>query len=249
MRTTPTVNTPKRVAARDRSPTTVTAGMHTTATPVEVVDLNGKHVHGVKAQDVAAELQPDQPLDPATRALLMQQLTIARETAMRYPTVSDARGGRATASSAASAPGAGAHYIGGPATGRGRSTRPRPQSLIYDGTSPTSQIVGLMYVGSGDDNARGLCRSERPLAPPQWRVHQGRTDGIEVLFPVDAERDRGAVLGSRGSIHGRTTTWMVHAWVVPSWESPAGVFSHENPNLRCADGTYNTDAVGRCQGT
>ena len=38
----------------------------TTATPVEVVDLNGKHVHGVKAQDVAAELQPDQPLDPAT---------------------------------------------------------------------------------------------------------------------------------------------------------------------------------------
>jgi hypothetical protein len=42
---------------------------------------------------------------------------------------------------------------------------------------------------------------------------------------------------------------MVHAWVVPSWESPAGVFSHENPNLRCADGTFDTDAVGKCQGT
>jgi hypothetical protein len=25
------------------------------------------------------------------------------------------------------------------------------------------------------------------------------------------------------------TTWMVHAWVVPGWESPLGVFSHNNP--------------------
>ncbi len=33
-------------------------------------DLNGHHIHGVKAQDVAAEAQPDVPLDPATRALL-----------------------------------------------------------------------------------------------------------------------------------------------------------------------------------
>jgi len=44
------------------------------------------------------------------------------------------------------------------------------------------------------------------------------------------------------------TGWMVHAWVVPGWESPDGVFSHENPNLRCADGTYDTDAVGKCEG-
>ena len=39
------------------------------------------------------------------------------------------------------------------------------------------------------------------------------------------------------------------AWVVPSWESPTGVFSHENPNLLCGDGTANTDASGNCQGT
>jgi hypothetical protein len=42
---------------------------------------------------------------------------------------------------------------------------------------------------------------------------------------------------------------MVHAWVVPGWESPEGVFSHENGNLRCADGTFNTDKNGMCQGT
>ena len=45
------------------------------------------------------------------------------------------------------------------------------------------------------------------------------------------------------------TGWMVHAWVVPGWDSPAGVFSHENPDLPCADGTFHTDTIGRCQGS
>ena len=45
------------------------------------------------------------------------------------------------------------------------------------------------------------------------------------------------------------TGWMVHAWVAPGWESPQGVFSHENPDLPCADGTFHTDSVGRCQGS
>src|SRR5262249_58411196 len=35
-----------------------------------VTDLNGQHIHGVKALDVAAETQPHKPLDPATRVLL-----------------------------------------------------------------------------------------------------------------------------------------------------------------------------------
>ena len=86
-----------------------------------VTDLNGHHVHGVKADDVAAESEPGQPIDVATREQLQQQLVVARDTAMRYPTVADAEA--------------------------------------------------------------------------------------------------------------------------------AGVFSHENPNLRCADGTFDTDAVGKCQGT
>jgi hypothetical protein len=38
------------------------------------------------------------------------------------------------------------------------------------------------------------------------------------------------------------------AWVVPGWESPQGVFSHANPNVRCADGTMKTDSVGFCIG-
>src|SRR3954465_13194423 len=56
----------------------------------DIVDVNGHHVHGVKAQAVGAELQADVPLDAATRATLAQQLVVARDTAMRYPTVADA---------------------------------------------------------------------------------------------------------------------------------------------------------------
>ena len=74
------------------------------------------------------------------------------------------------------------------------------------------------------------------------------TQGNEVLFPPDSDITP-AQCTSMGGRFMTITGWMVHAWVVPSWESPAGAFSHENPDLRCADGTFDTDSVGRCQGT
>ena len=55
-----------------------------------VHDHTGDVVTGVKAQDIAAELEPDKPLDRLTRAQLAMQLAGAREEAMKYPTVADA---------------------------------------------------------------------------------------------------------------------------------------------------------------
>ena len=46
------------------------------------------HTHNL---DESAELQPDVPLDAATRATLADQLVVAREAALRYPTVADAK--------------------------------------------------------------------------------------------------------------------------------------------------------------
>lgn len=206
-------------------------------------DLNGHHVHGVKAQDVAAEQQPDVPLDPATRATLKDQLVVARATALRYPTVADA-----TAAGyhlvGGFGPGSGAHYIGG-LGGFGGSFDPgRPLSLIYDGTSPTSQMVGLMYYAMSTTGPEGFAGSN-----DHWHRHSNVcTKGSEVLFPPDSDVTP-AQCASAGGFFMQITGWMVHAWIVPSWESPAGVFSHENPDLRCADGTFNTDKIGRCQGT
>jgi hypothetical protein len=212
-----------------------------------VTDLNGHHVHGVKAQDIAAETQADVPLDAPTRELLAQQLTQARAHAMQYPTVADAQAAGYKLAGGFAA-GSGAHYIGGAMTGASGFDPNAAQSLIYDGTSPTSHIVGLMYYGMGAQPPEGFAGPN-----DHWHRHSNvcikYVNGqLDVPFPADADISKAQCTGV-GGIFMSITGWMVHAWVVPGWESPEGVFSHENGNLRCADGTFNTDANGMCPGT
>ena len=89
-------------------------------------------------------------LDAATRATLQQQLLVARDTAMRYPTVASAEAAGYHVIGGFG-PGSGAHYIGGLGGAFGGTFDPsKPLSLIYDGTSPNSQMVGLMYYGMGN---------------------------------------------------------------------------------------------------
>jgi hypothetical protein len=212
-----------------------------------VADVSGQHVHGVKAQDIAAEAEADQPLDAATRELLAQQLGTARDHAMQYPTVADATAAGYRLAGGF-APGSGAHYIGGPMTGGGSFDADAAQSLIYDGTSPTSKITGLMYYSMGGDAPEGFAGPN-----DHWHRHSHvcvkfTSAGVEVPFPADADVSQEQCAGVGGR-YMAITGYMVHAWVVPSWESPQGVFSHENVNVRCADGTYNATANGMCQGT
>lgn len=212
-----------------------------------VTDVNGQHVHGVKALDVAAEGQPDQPLDQSTHAILAEQLTAARAHALQYPTVADATAAGYKLAGGF-APGSGAHYTGGGMTGAGPFDPNAAQSLIYDGTSPTSKIVGLMYYAMGGQAPEGFAGPN-----DHWHRHSSvcikpSAAGIDVPFPADADVTK-QQCSDVGGFYMSITGYMVHAWVVPGWESPQGVFSHENPNVRCADGTYNTAANGMCQGT
>jgi hypothetical protein len=210
--------------------------------------LNGDKVKGVKAQDVAAESQPNQPLDATTRATLKTQLAEARDFALRYPTVADA-----TAAgyhlAGGFAPGSGAHYISyGGLTGSGSFDPTKVNSLIYDGTSPSSQIIGLMYYGMGQGAPEGFAGPN-----DHWHRHsnvciKAGPSGIDVPFPADQDVTAGECAAVQGSML-KTTGYMVHAWVVPSWESPLGVFSHDNPDVRCGDGTFNTNKAGFCAGT
>ncbi len=73
-------------------------------------DHGGHVVTGVKAQDIAAESQPDVPLDAPTRDQLALQLAGSRAVAMRYPTVADAEAAGFVLAGGL-APGSGAHYI------------------------------------------------------------------------------------------------------------------------------------------
>ncbi|HMG25657.1 MAG TPA: hypothetical protein VKH36_02460 [Acidimicrobiia bacterium] len=213
-----------------------------------VTTLNGEQVKGIKAQDVAAESQPDQPLDPTTRAELKTQLTAARDFALRYPTVADATAAGYRLAGGF-APGSGAHYITfGGLTAAGAFDPTKPISLIYDGTNPTSQVIGLMYYGMGDSAPEGFAGPN-----DHWHRHSNvcikyGAGGLEVPFPADQDVTAAQCSAVQGSLL-KTTGYMVHAWVVPSWESPLGVFSHDNPDVRCADGTYRTDKAGFCAGT
>ena len=181
-------------------------------------DLNGHTIDGVKAQDVAAEHQPDVPLDPATRAVVAEQLMVARQTAMKYPTAADAEaaGYRLVAGFG---PGSGAHYIGGPMTGSGPFDPTHAQSLIYAGTSPTSPIVGLMYFGLGETAPEGFAGPN-----DHWHRHSSvcttfANGKIDVPFPPDHDvtQEQCTSVGGR---YMQTTGWMVHAWVVPGWGEP-----------------------------
>jgi hypothetical protein len=213
-----------------------------------VTTLNGQKVEGVKAADVAAESQPDKPLDPTTRAELKMQLSEARDYALRYPTVADAMGAGFRVAGGF-APGSGAHYISyGGLTGSGSFDPAKPLALIYDGTSPASQVIGLMYYGLGDTAPEGFAGPN-----DHWHRHsnvciKSGPSGIETPFPADQDVTAAQCTAAQGSLL-KTTGYMVHAWVVPSWESPLGVFSHDNPDVRCADGTFHTDKAGFCAGT
>jgi hypothetical protein len=151
------------------------------------------------------------------------------------------------------APGSGAHYIS--FSGSARGINPdgtvnvaRPGAYIYDGTSPTSRIVGLMYISLAPSPPIGFAGPN-----DHWHRHANvcvryGAGGIEVPYPADRDITKAQCDGVGGTFM-RQTVWMVHAWVVPGWESPLGVFSHDNPNVRCADGTTRADSRGFCQGT
>jgi hypothetical protein len=199
--------------------------------------------------DEARELAlPDRPLTNATRTLLAAQLIAARATALKYPTVADAKRAGFVIAGGFS-PLTGAHYMDfANAIGTGPFDPTRPGSYIYDGTKPTSRIVGLMYLGPSSSTA------PEGFAGPNdhWHRHANtcviyKPTGLVVPFPADSSVTAKQCAAVKGYFMKRTI-WMVHAWVVPGWESPSGVFSHDNNDLVCADGSVKTNAAGFCQG-
>ncbi len=162
----------------------------------------------------------------------------AREIALRYPTVADAERGGYHLVGGGFGPGAGAHYIGGGA-GFGAFDPAKPPTLIYDGISPTSQVVGLMYLGGGSTAPEGFAGPN-----DHWHRHSNVClRGVESLFPADSDVTA-AQCAAAGGRFMAITTWMVHAWVVPGISCDWGTFSGECPELggrlggTAADGPY-----------
>jgi hypothetical protein len=176
----------------------------------------GAHDHGVAV--------PEQPVDEPTRQLLGQQLTIARQAAETFPTVADAlKAGYQMVTPFV--PLIGAHYINFGLVD-GNFDPAHPEMLLYNGTDPTSQIVGLSYFVASPNGAPD------GFAGPNdhWHQHIGLciknsvVVGGETTTPEECARRGGTKVGLNDM-------WMVHAWVVPGWDSPQGVFSPEHSGL------------------
>jgi hypothetical protein len=195
----------------------------------------------------------DAPLDAATRALLQHQLILARSVAMRYPTVAaaEAAGWR---SAGPFFPGVGTHFFkwsGSDGTSF-VSIHPMtdgavltPASLIYDGTHPDSRIAGLMYLGTGLRLPQGFAGYN-----DVWHYHTDAcyvmkpSGGIDVPFGIDTSVTKTMCDGVHGQLLTRTP-YMLHVWVVPGYDSPQGVFSHDNEAITCRDGSYHMIAIDR----
>jgi hypothetical protein len=226
-------------------PTAVPSTVATTSTTSGAIGLRSN-------ADEQAELGPDKPLTVAQRRDLADELVVARATALQYPTVADAtKAGYILAGKFT--PGAGAHYVslsGSASSYFGHTTAidpAHPLALIYDGTAPTSRVVGLMYGSFNVTPPDGFVGPN-----DHWHRHTNLCitfdrGKIGIPYPPDSDVKKSACDALHGQFM-RETLWMVHAWVVPGWDSPQGVFSHANIDLHCGDGTDHTDKIGFCTG-
>ena len=224
------------------------------AKAAQITCVQGAAAGSCNTDEAKALAIPDQPLSAATRAIETKQLVAARAAALRYPTVASALQAHMLQAGQFS-PETGAHFINlaamvphGANVRYGAFDAANPASYIYDGTSPTSKVIGVMYLSLSVLPPEGF-------AGPNDHWHRHANTCVEytankIVVPFAADSDVSEA--QCAAVHGdfmRETAWMVHAWVVPSWESPLGVYSHNNPDVRCADGTTKANAIGFCQGT
>jgi hypothetical protein len=185
------------------------------------------------------------PMSAATRAELAREMDIARETALKFPTLADAEKGGLRRAGPFS-PGLGLHMIAyGNYGGAGKAPMTdeqirRPLAWIYDGTKPSSRVSGLFYSATVADPAG--------FAGPNDVWHQHTNICIKQVpggidAPLGADHD--ATVAQCNAVGGQllaATGPLLHVWVVPGYEDSQGVFSHLNPAVTCNDGTYRTIA-------
>jgi hypothetical protein len=176
--------------------------------------------------------------DAATRDALAVQIGQAREAAQRYPTVASAEadGYRLVTGYI---PCIGAHYIKSSLFLTGFDPL-QPEMLLYDGTTPDANLVGLSYAVMDDPEV-----APEGFAGPNDPWHKHDLNGGLCLrngVVVGGESDSAAECAAKGGAKvGLENLWMNHTWVVPGWESSWGLFSSEHPELGGVTGNINAD--------
>jgi hypothetical protein len=182
--------------------------------------------------------------DQAQCDQLNSELALARDTALKYPTVADAKAG-GWVQVTPYVPGIAAHFMNFRLVD-GEFQIDEPEMILYDGTSDDASVVGLSY----------------------YVIHPGTAEPTQGFSGNNDHfhRHDGLCVGAGGVIGDSTTTaeecaarggrkangqagWMSHAWVVPGCESPWGVFSGATPILESKLGENSTKDGGGCAGS
>jgi hypothetical protein len=166
--------------------------------------------------------------DQALCDALQQEIALARSTALRYPTATDAMaaGWRKVAPYT---PGLGTHYMNFQLLDD-HFAIDEPEMILYDGDGPEARVVGLSYrithqsdsqptqgfTGDNDHYHRhiGLCIKD-----------------LQVIANANTSAEECAARGGQKAGAASAAGWMSHAWVIPGCESPWGLFSAANPVL------------------
>ncbi len=128
-----------------------------------------------------------------------------------------------------------------------------PAAWLYAGTEPTSPVVGVMY-------STGPVRPANDFAGPNDRWHEHTNvclkttpepDGHIRTISESEGMSQKTCLAKGGAMFLPSSGYLMHVWTVPGWESPIGVFSHDNPIVQCTDGKKPdqvTHGNGGCEG-
>jgi hypothetical protein len=168
---------------------------------------------------------PYEPLDAKTRATFAKQVEQSNDVVAEYTTVSAAEAGgwrRITPY----VPCIAAHYINSGLLD-GTFDPSAPEILLFDGTDPDSQIVGLSYLVFTDPETPppGFAGDNDP-----WHVHrQLCIGGGGVVGDENATKEECEERG--GHVVPLNNLWMMHMWNVAGWDSRWGIFSSEHPDL------------------
>ncbi len=219
---------------------------------VTVPGENSKTFQSIVAGNATeqSELQKWVPLNAADQSVLTGQLSGALQAAERFPTVASAKAAGMILAGGM-APGVGAHYqlinadVFKGINPDGSVNPEYPASWIYASVADNAPVVGVMYESLNSTAPSGF------IGPnDHWHRHANvciQIGGGKIGVPFAADQD--VTPQECADVHGQflqKTVWMVHAWVVPGWESPQGVFSHDNLHVYCPGNTDLTDAIGFC---
>ena len=161
---------------------------------------------------------------------LQQDLNAAFDFASQYRTVGSLPSNWKQA--AIWAPGQGIHYVD-----TTRVTGPfdpkKPNWLMYDGTSPSSKLTGMMFLEAEPGGASSVPPAGFPGNNDHWHRHHElcfKANANPFIVGENLTNQQCAALGGTNQMF--TNLWMVHVWlpIYDNWV-PTDIFNMMHPGL------------------